>query len=79
MAPAPSRQVNGETSHASDQARRLVLCFDGTSQGFHGDTSDSNVVKIHKMLERECDSQFHYYQRWSSLAVRESRAITERN
>lgn len=43
--------------------RRHVLCFDGTGNAFHGDSSDTNVVKIYQMLDRDNEDQFHYYQR----------------
>lgn len=43
--------------------RKLVLCFDGTGNKFHGDDSDSNILKIFRMLNREADDQYHYYQR----------------
>ncbi|KAF3147500.1 hypothetical protein TWF594_002715 [Orbilia oligospora] len=42
--------------------RRLVLCFDGTGNKFHGDDTDSNIVKIYELLDRRSDLQFHYYQ-----------------
>ncbi|KAI5926182.1 hypothetical protein F4810DRAFT_707793 [Camillea tinctor] len=42
--------------------RRLVLCFDGTGNAFNGDSSDTNVVKIYQMLDRDNAEQFHYYQ-----------------
>jgi hypothetical protein len=42
---------------------RLVLCFDGTGNKFRGDASDTNIVKIYKLLERTAPGQFHYYQR----------------
>jgi hypothetical protein len=44
-------------------ARKLVLCFDGTGNKFSGDDSDSNILKIFRMLDREAEDQFHYYQR----------------
>lgn len=44
-------------------ARKLVLCFDGTGNKFHGDDSDSNILKIFRMLDRTADDQYHYYQR----------------
>lgn len=44
-------------------ARKLVLCFDGTGNKFNGDDSDSNILKIFRMLDREAEDQFHYYQR----------------
>ncbi|CZR39073.1 uncharacterized protein FPRO_05735 [Fusarium proliferatum ET1] len=42
--------------------RKLVLCFDGTGNKFHGDDSDSNILKIFRMLDRQADDQYHYYQ-----------------
>ncbi|RYP78641.1 hypothetical protein DL769_003137 [Monosporascus sp. CRB-8-3] len=42
--------------------RKLVLCFDGTGNKFHGDDSDSNILKIFRCLDREAGDQFHYYQ-----------------
>lgn len=47
--------------------RKLVLCFDGTGNKFHGDDSDSNILKIFRMLDRQASDQYHYYQRKSSL------------
>lgn len=37
--------------------RKLVLCFDGTGNKFHGDDSDSNILKIFRMLDRTADDQ----------------------
>ncbi|KUI59128.1 hypothetical protein VP1G_06405 [Cytospora mali] len=42
--------------------RKLVLCFDGTGNRFHGNDSDSNILKIYRMLDRTADDQYHYYQ-----------------
>ncbi|KAI5306175.1 hypothetical protein KEM56_001985 [Ascosphaera pollenicola] len=42
--------------------RRIVLCFDGTGNQFHGNESDTNIVKIYQMLERHSPGQYHYYQ-----------------
>ncbi|PTB52118.1 hypothetical protein M431DRAFT_90768 [Trichoderma harzianum CBS 226.95] len=42
--------------------RKLILCFDGTGNKFHGDDSDSNILKIFRMLDRTADDQYHYYQ-----------------
>ncbi|RAH63521.1 hypothetical protein BO85DRAFT_360409 [Aspergillus piperis CBS 112811] len=42
--------------------REFVLCFDGTGYKFRGDESDSNVLKIYRMLNRHDPRQFHYYQ-----------------
>ncbi|KAE8334061.1 hypothetical protein BDV39DRAFT_212059 [Aspergillus sergii] len=40
----------------------FVLCFDGTGNKFSGNESDSNVLKIFRMLDRSGGDQFHYYQ-----------------
>ncbi|KAI3392447.1 hypothetical protein diail_5691 [Diaporthe ilicicola] len=32
--------------------RKLILCFDGTGNKFHGNESDSNILKIFRMLDR---------------------------
>ncbi|KAL4864674.1 hypothetical protein BDV12DRAFT_175879 [Aspergillus spectabilis] len=42
--------------------KQFVLCFDGTGNKFAGDESDSNVLKIFRMLDRSKAHQFHYYQ-----------------
>ncbi|KAK7613323.1 hypothetical protein BKA81DRAFT_396277 [Phyllosticta paracitricarpa] len=47
---------------SAPSTRRLVLCLDGTGNKFSGDASDSNVVKIYQMMERNIPGQFHYYQ-----------------
>jgi hypothetical protein len=37
--------------------RKLVLCFDGTGNKFRGDDSDSNILKIYRMLDRTANDQ----------------------
>ncbi|KXX80203.1 hypothetical protein MMYC01_204251 [Madurella mycetomatis] len=37
--------------------RKIVLCFDGTGNKFHGDESDSNILKIFRMLDRTASDQ----------------------
>ena len=37
--------------------RKLVLCFDGTGNKFKGDDSDSNILKIFRMLDRNSSDQ----------------------
>ena len=54
---------NAAQAAASRGVRKLVLCFDGTGNKFHGDDSDSNILKIFRMLDRTADDQYHYYQR----------------
>lgn len=49
--------------------RKLVLCFDGTGNKFRGDDSDSNILKIFRMLDRTADDQYHYYQRRSPMSL----------
>lgn len=45
------------------QARKtFVLCFDGTGNKFSGTASDSNILKIFRMLDRTDPSHLHYYQ-----------------
>ncbi len=39
------------------QPRKLVLCFDGTGNKFKGDDSDSNILKIFRMLDRNSSDQ----------------------
>lgn len=42
--------------------KTIVLCFDGTGNKFHGDSSDSNILKVFRMLDRSSGRSFHYYQ-----------------
>lgn len=42
--------------------RKFILCFDGTGNKFSGTDSDSNILKIYRLLDRNEDDQFHYYQ-----------------
>ncbi|KAL2260216.1 hypothetical protein VTK26DRAFT_5854 [Humicola hyalothermophila] len=49
-------------SGAHHKRRKIVLCFDGTGNKFHGDESDSNILKIFRMLDRTAPDQYHYYQ-----------------
>jgi uncharacterized protein (DUF2235 family) len=42
--------------------KKFILCFDGTGNKFSGTDSDSNILKIYRMLDRNDSSQFHYYQ-----------------
>ncbi|KAF2456700.1 hypothetical protein BDY21DRAFT_392908 [Lineolata rhizophorae] len=52
--------------HSNPQLRRrrkqVVLCFDGTGNKFSGTDSDSNILKIYRMLDRMDVDQVHYYQ-----------------
>ena len=48
---------------SGSRQKRLVLCFDGTGNKYNGNDSDTNIVKLYKLLNRDTDDQFHYYQR----------------
>ncbi|KAL3476168.1 hypothetical protein BJX99DRAFT_247023 [Aspergillus californicus] len=47
---------------STQSQKEFVLCFDGTGNKFRGDSSDSNVLKIFRMLDRNGRNQYHYYQ-----------------
>lgn len=57
MKPAVATQPQGHRPR-----RKFVLCFDGTGNKFSGTDADSNILKIYRMLDRNEDDQFHYYQ-----------------
>ncbi|KAH5682364.1 hypothetical protein HBI21_040990 [Parastagonospora nodorum] len=52
----------GAAPKATHVRKKFVLCFDGTGNKFSGTDSDSNILKIYRMLDRNGDDQFHYYQ-----------------
>jgi len=54
--PRPHPAMPGE-KESRRKARKLVLCFDGTGNKFHGDDSDSNILKIFRMLDRTASDQ----------------------
>lgn len=39
------------------RARSLVLCFDGTGNTFRADGTETNILKIFRMLDRTEDEQ----------------------
>lgn len=55
--------LKDELGSAEDIVRRLVLCFDGTGNKFQANESDTNIVKIYQMLQKNEAGQYHYYQR----------------
>ncbi|CAN8105491.1 unnamed protein product [Discula destructiva] len=57
-----SKTAPGGLRQKKQAHRKLVLCFDGTGNKFHGDDSDSNILKIFRMLDRTAHDQYHYYQ-----------------
>jgi uncharacterized protein (DUF2235 family) len=52
----------GAASSQTRGPKKFVLCFDGTGNKFSGTDADSNILKIYRMLDRNGDDQFHYYQ-----------------
>ena len=42
--------------------KKFVLCFDGTGNKFSGTDSDSNILKIYRMLDKTQGDSYHYYQ-----------------
>jgi uncharacterized protein (DUF2235 family) len=53
---------DGNFARRPSHRRKFVLCFDGTGNKFSGTDSDSNILKIFRMLDRTDHTQFHYYQ-----------------
>lgn len=49
-------------AQSSRRKRKFILCFDGTGNKFSGTDADSNILKIYRLLDRNEDDQFHYYQ-----------------
>jgi uncharacterized protein (DUF2235 family) len=49
--------------HTMKTPKRLVLCFDGTDNKYSASETDSNIVKIYELMDRESLEQYHYYQR----------------
>jgi len=56
--------------------RKFILCFDGTGNKFSGTDADSNILKIYRMLDRNDDTQFHYYQPGIGTYVTESGSLS---
>lgn len=63
----PSRPVTSADAEPSSRPataqrrpRKIVLCFDGTGNKFHGDDSDSNILKIYRMLDRTASDQCEF-------------------
>jgi uncharacterized protein (DUF2235 family) len=41
--------------------KSFALCFDGTGNEFRGDSTDSNVLRIFRLLDRSSPLQFSWY------------------
>lgn len=72
---APSqRSTMADTAQGQQPKRRthrkLILCFDGTGNKFHGDDSDSNILKIFRMLDRTANDQCKSWKPWTPRIVR---------
>jgi uncharacterized protein (DUF2235 family) len=39
----------------------FALCFDGTGNEFRGDSTDSNVLRIFRLLDRSSPLQYSWY------------------
>jgi uncharacterized protein (DUF2235 family) len=52
----PENHPRASSAHHR-KPRKIVLCFDGTGNKFHGDDSDSNILKIFRMLDRTASDQ----------------------
>jgi len=65
----------GAVPKATHMRKKFVLCFDGTGNKFSGTDSDSNILKIYRMLDRNGDDQFHYYQPGKSPLSKDERDI----
>lgn len=44
--------MSDSSSHSDAPTRELVLAFDGTGNTFDADGTDSNILKIFRMLDR---------------------------
>jgi hypothetical protein len=61
----PATAMDAEREHHPPRTPRskphkIVLCFDGTGNKFHGDDSDSNILKIYRMLDRTASDQCEF-------------------
>jgi hypothetical protein len=44
-------------NRAGHQRKKLILCFDGTGNKFKGNSGDTNILKIFRMLDRSGGEQ----------------------
>ncbi|KAE8404320.1 hypothetical protein BDV37DRAFT_282868 [Aspergillus pseudonomiae] len=57
-----SKEIDPCGCDDSAPTRELVLCFDGTGNTFRADGSETNILKIFRMLDRTKDNRYCYYQ-----------------
>jgi len=50
-----------ETPKKHKTPRSLVLCFDGTGNGYIGDGTETNVWKIFQMLDKHDENQCEFF------------------
>ncbi|KAK5659302.1 hypothetical protein OQA88_1395 [Cercophora sp. LCS_1] len=65
LAPEPMASNSPSLTEADQERlkpRSLVLCFDGTSNKYRGDGTETNVFKIFQLLDKHDHDQYHYYQ-----------------
>ncbi|KAI5817743.1 hypothetical protein BZA77DRAFT_309341 [Pyronema omphalodes] len=58
----PSTSNNAGKRKNGKPPNKLVLCFDGTGNKFTGTSTDTNIVKLYQMCDRDAKGQYHYYQ-----------------
>lgn len=52
-----SKEIDPCGCNDTEPARELVLCFDGTGNTFRADGSETNILKIFRMLDRTKDNR----------------------
>ncbi|KAJ1715166.1 hypothetical protein NYO67_2718 [Aspergillus flavus] len=57
-----SKEIDPCGCNDTEPTRELVLCFDGTGNTFRADGSETNILKIFRMLDRTKDNRYCYYQ-----------------
>jgi len=53
--------------------KKLILCFDGTGNKFKGNSGDTNILKIFRMLDRSSGNQCKDSIQFCSLSFRSVR------
>lgn len=52
-----SKEIDPCGCNDTEPTRELVLCFDGTGNTFRADGSETNILKIFRMLDRTKDNR----------------------
>jgi uncharacterized protein (DUF2235 family) len=53
----PVQEPAASVPHRQQKGRSLVLCFDGTSNKYRGDGTETNVLKIFRLLDKHDHDQ----------------------